>query len=1504
MKIHKTKKIILYSLLFLVVFGVILQIVFWYYAEPLLKKPINKFIARQTDSLYRIEFSSLRVNFVTHSFYLNDFALIPNAVDKQKKNLLFVSLHKFDIKNVSLIELIFKKSINIRSIDFIKPQIKFINYKERKPKHSATPVTYQLIKQQIIGQILNVVNGIKIKKIVIEAGRLDFLKKLKGQSFRANNITLILNNFRVNKQSLREKSLFASDFEIIMDKYKIQLNSWQEFESDKLIISSKKKNIKLINSLLHPTKLNDTSLNIFAHIKLINLRGINFKDIYLNNNLIVNNISISNPSITLYNLPTNRTNQKKINVLSLLKKLFHIISIDSLDIYGSRLKLYSTIRSALPLLEIRDASVSGRSFHIDQSTRELKNSIKILNAHIPSLSTKIINKSHLLSMQGLNLDYGRRYVSIASLRLIPIPGIQEPTLITLSLSNIRLDKFALDSLQNNHLSLGDVRLTDGDVKITVLDKKQKKKKNSGLSLLLNNLKISNINFKYNDFADKEQSVSGKINITGNDINLAVSSIRHSKFKNLNLLLTNFSQQNPQAIQNMKFDTLSISTSKQKIKIKSLAIDLNPQADSLLHAQHKSLTYRIFTPLLELTKINLYQAIFHKKISLDSLVLDNPRIELYSYPDIASDTFNILIRKAIRKKAVKNLVELSSQVIFNLYQKIRTFNDTIYQNFKHRSDLIDSIQSFAMNLIFDIHIPNSQINIQDTTAKNISQIFDLAQDAINKIAVDSAADSTFDMTIQKLVNIRKKSEKKFFNFNELARNLVKKVSLINAKNITLKNATLTMIQKYTDKQIIVFKNLITINLLNFHLDSLFPQSCHKRLLCSDNIQIDVNKYRLNLPDSVHSIEFNHLDVNSRDSNITVSDVYISADTTRPQAKTAQAFVTSYIPNIILNQISIHKLLDSNTLEINNILITKAFFHVKLRLPSKQKITKQHKIRQYPIKQIIIHNFIAPKNIVRISSSKLNIYTIADILTKKIAIDTLTTLTQALSQTFARAIFSSTKLKLNQNKTVKGQKFYIDTKGTIWSKKIKFNISDSLKLAWDSLSIRHLDYNKLINKKQLNISYLFLNNPFILSKTNSGKQPKPITEIDIYSMIKKTLKSVQIDSSSIKNLKINTPSLTLNNISVQVKKLNIDSTTKIDTPHLFYSQNIVIEIKDYKRQISSLYSLGFSSFKANLDKKQILLTDFYYKPIVSIPEFTKLITWRQTYTDFATKTLEIKDIDWIRLLTKQSISSSLIKIKDFDLYAYNDKGIKHNYSVIKPHFVDFVLKSKIPINIRDIIMENGNIVYEEKNPDNIHPGHIEVNHTFIVLSNIKTNLDPSKQIRLHLSGDLQNKGKLNVYGYFDPDTVKYKFRIFGQLGSMQLAAFNPYLVYAANLKINSGNLEKAEFLINGSDSIATGVLKATYHNLIVEILKPGGQIQPRKRKFLSFAANVIARRNNPQLGLFYKVGPIAYVHDRSFSDIKFWIKAILTGIKSLVLFENKKEIKKIYRLKYGARFLYYL
>ncbi len=1500
----RINKIVLTGTLFLIFSGIIAEILLWYYGGALLQKSLQKIIDQSSNYQYKISFSRLRVNFFTRSMFIEDFKLIPDTCRRENhKNLYYFSFDRFNIKRLSLLGLLLKRQLKIKELSLINPRVKFYKFTSPPKTKNKTPITYEIVKKDFLSGILNVFNGIYIKDIIISGGRLDFLKELRQQNFTAKKISLHLHNFAISQRTFEQKSLFADRIWVEIDNYSIRLKNNHLFAAQKLTISTTDKKIILDDASIRPLKLSDTSTNIFLSTKKIILNNINLNDIYLYQRLSAQSVTVYNTNISVYQQrKTTAKGKSSVQVLNTVKNIFSGVDIDSVNLQDVNIRIYPGYRSSRPSIYLKKGNMTVTEIKITPSTEQIINSFSQLAVNFTSLYTKILHKSHLLAVSHLSYNRLQHHLTIRRVRIIPlaiknIPGTHK--LLNTVINNISIKTTDLIKyIQTNKLTIYNLKIGQGQTTYTLIGEEKKKKKNLNLpDLSIRKINLGSQTFNINLIAgNKKQNFSGRMQVKGKNIIFLGNSLYSPG--NVDFTIYGLAIKNSQSPNKINLEQLTINTLTKKISVNQLYITPKHNADSLLRLQHKSIVNDIFVPSLEIDSIDFHKLLINKELILKKIALTAPSIKIISYPEIPAKEYKKQIRKHIREKAASKVVLAASQASFELYQTIMDFNDSTYKDYKRKVLYIDSIQNLALYLIFKIHIPEKAINITDTTASNIKRIQKIAIKSFSDIILQPGqADTIFITTLNKLIEIKKEIEQKKFNLKALRDILLTDLNAINARHIILDNAQIALIQKYSDKQITTFNNLMSIHFANFNIsrDSL----CHGHILCSDYILAVVKNYRLHLPDSIHTLQLGKLTINTRDSSANIKDFYIQADTNKNMLFPASYFISAYIPDISLKHIDFNTLTDSNSLMISRINIPKSFIHLQHNPQGKPRPVKNKNKTALPIKSIYINSFYAPANQIHYYDKKdtIDFFTHILLQAQDITLDTADKISKLPVKNYFTELYG---LKLNIKNKIKlsGKKIGLNSSGLLYSAGMYLNIKDSTKISYDSLSAEKIFPEKIRRDSAIDISWLYVKNPRVeltAKEKTSGLHSGNLQNINPYTTIKKLARQILLDSAFISNLSVNQDNNHLNNIDIIISRLQLDSSARIDTPYLFFSQNIVLTIKDFDRKLSDLYSFSFDTLQVNIQKHNVKIVNLHLAPNYDRDEFVKHLQWRTTMTDFLCPETQIKGLDWKKILFSRQLKADRISFKKFHLYAYTDRNIPHDYSKKKPHFIDFVLKSPVPIDINNIILQQGKIIYEEKAPKHATAGHIELNRTNIVISNIQTGLQPPQQIKVSLSALLMDSGNLNVYGYFDPDTVNYTFRMYGKLGEMPLTELNPFLEYAADIRLNSGHLDKAEFVMNGSDSIATGVLKANYQNLKITVLKPNGDLQPKKRGLLSMAANMIVRKDNPKYGFIYRIGTIAYIHDRSFSDIKFWIKAIISGIKSLVLFENKKEIKQINRLK---------
>ncbi|HEX8530245.1 MAG TPA: hypothetical protein VF646_09485, partial [Cytophagales bacterium] len=189
----------------------------------------------------------------------------------------------------------------------------------------------------------------------------------------------------------------------------------------------------------------------------------------------------------------------------------------------------------------------------------------------------------------------------------------------------------------------------------------------------------------------------------------------------------------------------------------------------------------------------------------------------------------------------------------------------------------------------------------------------------------------------------------------------------------------------------------------------------------------------------------------------------------------------------------------------------------------------------------------------------------------------------------------------------------------------------------------------------------------------------------------------------------------------------------------------------------------------------------------------------------------------------------------------------------------------------------IQYSEQKAGADEPGDMLLDNTNLQLLNL-TN-DPqlmSAKTPAVVTGDCQlmGKGTLELTLTMNLLGESFDCQYSGTLARMQASHFNRFFMPSENIRIESGVVEKAVFAVNVRDGVATGHLKALYHDLKVAVFH---KEKKKKRKFLSFLGNLLIKSNNRPTGDNPpKIGEITYRREADDGFVRLLWRAVKTGL----------------------------
>jgi hypothetical protein len=339
-----------------------------------------------------------------------------------------------------------------------------------------------------------------------------------------------------------------------------------------------------------------------------------------------------------------------------------------------------------------------------------------------------------------------------------------------------------------------------------------------------------------------------------------------------------------------------------------------------------------------------------------------------------------------------------------------------------------------------------------------------------------------------------------------------------------------------------------------------------------------------------------------------------------------------------------------------------------------------------------------------------------------------------------------------------------------------------------------------------------------------------------------------------------------------------------PSLFVKNINLARIND-KFDIAA-YGIGFENAG-----RQLSIDSFYYRPVMDRDSFTRMQQFQKDYIQAKTGSIVIRNLDIEKLLADTSFYASAIEINDPDLAIYKDKSLPFDFSKIKPLPVDMLKSLPYGINLDTILVKNGFIQYSEFNPKTQKVAIIDLPHTQVELTNIKTrDFSSTDSLKLRAYTRLLDSTRISVHHRESYTDTLSGFLFSVRVSPFNLAALNQFLPEIASAKIISGKLDTLRIRAIAREYLALGYINMHYRDLKIQYLNKGDvQKKTAGSKIVTFLANLLIDKNNTK-----KTGRVYTERIREKAVINYWIKMLLSGaLTSAGIKDNKKQLKKYHK-----------
>ena len=349
-----------------------------------------------------------------------------------------------------------------------------------------------------------------------------------------------------------------------------------------------------------------------------------------------------------------------------------------------------------------------------------------------------------------------------------------------------------------------------------------------------------------------------------------------------------------------------------------------------------------------------------------------------------------------------------------------------------------------------------------------------------------------------------------------------------------------------------------------------------------------------------------------------------------------------------------------------------------------------------------------------------------------------------------------------------------------------------------------------------------------------------------------------------------------LSVSCRDIRIDSSSRTEAwRRTLYAAKVRFGLRHYRyRAADGEYGLTIARVRCP-DPFSLAIDSLDLRTLITDAEFARRGPYaRDRYAVFVPG-ITARELDIERFLRDDYVAE-LVQLTGPVVNVYRYKGRPRDPSPRRmPN--EAVRQFAYYFRVDTLRCQNATIQYSEQEPDADEPGDMLLENTDVQLFNLtndpqlmsaKTPAVVTGSCRLMGKGSLELTLAMNLLG------EQFDCRYSGTLARMQASHFNRFFTPGENIRIERGVVDKVVFAVNTQDGMATGNLKALYHDLKLAMLH---KEKKKKRKFLSFLGNLLIKSTNKHAaGNPPKIGEISYRREADDGFVRLLWRAVKTGL----------------------------
>ena len=344
---------------------------------------------------------------------------------------------------------------------------------------------------------------------------------------------------------------------------------------------------------------------------------------------------------------------------------------------------------------------------------------------------------------------------------------------------------------------------------------------------------------------------------------------------------------------------------------------------------------------------------------------------------------------------------------------------------------------------------------------------------------------------------------------------------------------------------------------------------------------------------------------------------------------------------------------------------------------------------------------------------------------------------------------------------------------------------------------------------------------------------------------------------------------------------------------------VEISHFSFELPhQLYSFSVKAVNLDLNDRTFEVDSLTISPTCNRRTFMKKYGREIDYFRGVVPFLRVTGLR-LRADPRLSIGADLMKL-NFHLDVYRDKRlpfIKDHETRLPSHFLQ-----KLPFHLHADTMRvvDSFVMYEEYPEKGDSAGGIffdKLNATIIGLDN-----DPAleHQTVMHARAKFMGSGDLRATFTFPGDTAK-PYLATGSLRNFPMVKLNSMLGPAAKVRVESGTMTNFKFNFQYNPEHSGGEVELNYQDLKISSLRQNNKNEASVDviKTLLLNAFIIKKDMGEDVTNAKKIGTVSFYRNKKRSIFNYWVKSLLSGIKSAYKLDKLEEALQKRDKKKAAR-----